>query len=134
MHTCFLNNVIMNWKSTLLNRIVCLMWNTFTSQIYHRQRGCCSLFVKLVSHNSGSMGTKQGTGIPNQLHSSAIPIFSTTLHLRAGYSNTGENIQIPTKAGHTAYRVSLKEGLSYSNIFLAPEKDGGQRPPITSKP
>ena len=78
-----------------------------------------SLFGKLVCHNTGPVGTKYGTGIPDRLCGNATPRVtanSSTLYLGAGHTNTGGNIQTPTETGDTTCGVPLGEGLLLKHI------------------
>ena len=78
-----------------------------------------SLYGKLVCHNTGPVGTKYGTGIPDRLCGNATPRVtanSSTLYLGAGHTNTGGNIQTPTETGDTTCGVPLGEGLLLKHI------------------
>ena len=79
---------------------------------------------QLVCHNTGPMGTEYGMGIPNRLCGDAttrITTNSSTLHLGAGYTNTGGSSQTSPETGNTTCGVPLGEGLLLQH-FPGPQK------------
>ena len=117
-----------NELEVYLFRPNCMSWSrtsSATRSASGRETGLLSL--KLVCHNTGPVGTKHGTGIPNRFcgtPTSEVTSNSSTLYLGAGHINTGRNIQTYSKAGHTYHRVSPRDRLLLQH-FPSPQEGWG---------
>ena len=132
--THILNTVIMNWKSTLVNQIACLRVEHLHQPDLPQAREAGSLSDKLVCHNSGPIGTKYDTGVPNRLCGSHTKSHYQPLHtIPRSRSLIQEEVSKLLLKQAILITVHPSKRDFYSNIFLVPKKDEGQRPVINLK-
>ena len=124
----------MNWKCMFLNQITYRSWDRAPSPARPAtDRKAGSIRDKLVCHNPGPMGTKYSIRIPNWHCSDATPKVTTnpsTLYFMAIQEEVSKLLLL--KQAIQLMKRPLERNF-YSNIFLVPKKDKGQRPVISLK-